>query len=157
MQGFASIPGLGPIKAKRLLDTFNQPFKRSLTAVATGTSLGASQLAGRTQQEASPQQPTGHQQQTHPQAAVAGSMQGFEQDDDDIGFEAGLDADEETGLADEDAGEVEAEGESAGGDAGVDFEGDDQQGGSEVLDDALGGYHEDFLEGLDDGLDGDEF
>lgn len=160
MQGFASILGLGPVKAKRLLDTFNQPFKRSLTAVAAGTSLGASQLQGRTLQEASQQQPAGQQPQPQPQAAVAGSTQSLEQDDDGVGFEEGLDANEGTGIADEDAGAAEAEADSAGGNAGVEFEGGDQQGGSEVLDDALGGYHEDFLEdleGLDDGLDGEEF
>jgi NAD-dependent DNA ligase len=40
---FAAMPGLGPVKARRLLEAFSQPFKRNLTGVqgAAGADGGA--------------------------------------------------------------------------------------------------------------------
>lgn len=74
-EGFASIPGLGPVKAKRLFDTFNQPFRRTLTAAAAaaGAGGGGSGSSQQQQQQGVGAAPPSSQQQA--QAANTGSAE----------------------------------------------------------------------------------
>lgn len=182
LQGFASIPGLGPVKAKRLLDTFNQPFRRGLTAANTTvdtSAAGAGSPAGASQQ----------QQQGAAAAGTQGAASGQKQNPE--GFELDEDLLAEYEEAAEEAAAAASghhistalatTGAAAGGaaadrvarqqDESVQGEGEDGEGGTndefdregeELLEGAedegvLGGYHEDYLDPLDDGFDAEEF
>eukprot|EP00882_Tetradesmus_deserticola_P015716 GHRQ01016746.1.p2 GENE.GHRQ01016746.1~~GHRQ01016746.1.p2 ORF type:complete len:235 (+),score=108.83 GHRQ01016746.1:89-706(+) len=111
-EDFAAVPGLGPVKARRLHEAFSQPFKRNLTGLqGPAAAGGAAPAAGAP--PATQDAGAGQLQQ------AAGSSQNEEQqeqqgDDDDVDFD--LDSYEDVGEGDavaagleQEVSEVEAE------------------------------------------------
>jgi hypothetical protein len=128
-EDFAAIPGLGPVKARRLLEAFSQPFKRNLTG-AQGPA-GAATGAGNAQHQAGVRASAGGQQAGSSQPA---QQQQQQQGDDDLDFDLAdyedMDEDPAAGdgedmqqegedRADEEAADLDEPGSAAGADAGA--------------------------------------
>jgi hypothetical protein len=193
VEGFARIPGLGPLKAKRLLDTFNQPFRRSLTAANTaaagagaagaaagagaagggvvvvvvggggggGTTSGAAATGAGQQQQAAasgiaPGLEVAADSAAEGVAAGGQELQVAENDDLELyDWEADVERDD---VMDVGGGVGVGEGAEQEEWDGEGWEGEQGEGlGTEEWPGALGGYHEDYLDGLDDAIDAEDF
>jgi hypothetical protein len=155
-EDFAAIPGLGPVKARRLLEAFSQPFKRNLTGVQGPAGVAGAAGAGAAdgvagQQQAGSSRP-GQQQQQQGGEDLDFDLEDYEDEDpaagdkEDMQQEGEEEADEPGSAAAADAGA----GGGVGGSVGAADAGFGQQGRGEFLplppqDDEYG-YDDELLE-----------